>query len=96
MVRHAKAPGLQLKRLPELGYLLVFTPERPRFHWLNAKAWLIFELCEDSSEEEIFADYATTWCPGERRGELRAELRAGIHELVQSGLVREVEPPSHF
>jgi hypothetical protein len=85
--RFAREPGLRTRPLPDLGCLLVFTPERPGMHWLNASAWLLFELCEDASEDEIVAEYATAWPPTELRG-LREELRAGLEELVQRGIVR--------
>lgn len=86
--RFARTPGLRTRPLPDLGYLLVFTPERPRIHWLNASAWLLFELCESASEDEILAEYATALPPAEQRGGEREELRAGLDDLVRSGIVR--------
>lgn len=86
--RFSREPGLRTRPLPELGCLLVFTPARPRLRWLNASAWLLLELCEDASEEEIAAEYATAWQPADARAGLREELRAGLEELVRGGIVR--------
>ena len=90
--RLARSPGLRSRALPDLGYLLVFTPERPKMHWLNPGAWLLLELCDGAPEDEILAEYATAWPPAETRASTE-ELRAGLDELVQSGIVRAAPSP---
>ena len=90
--RFARAPGVRTRPLHDLGTLLVFTPERPRMHWLNPSAWLLFELCDGASEDDIVAEYATAWPPTDVRGGLREELRAGLEELEERGIVRAAPP----
>lgn len=92
--RFERVPGLRTRPLLDLGYLLVFTPERPRIHWLNPAAWLLFELCEVSSEEELLAGYAAALSAQEPPGGSRAALRAGLDALVRGGIVRAVRSPS--
>ena len=88
--RFDKAPGVRTRPLPDLGYLLVFTPERPGMHWLNPSAWLIFELCDGTSEDEILAEYAAARSPAETVASARDELRADLDALMQGGVVRAV------
>jgi hypothetical protein len=82
-------PGLRLRPLPELGQLLVFTPERPKLHWLNTGAWLLFTLAENASDEEILAEYAVIAgsSPGSRASSPE-EVRAGLDELASAGIIR--------
>jgi hypothetical protein len=84
-------PGLRLRPLPELGQLLVFTPERPKLHWLNTAAWLLFTLAENASDEEILAGYAGVagGAPGSP-GTASEEVRAGLDDLERAGIIRPV------
>lgn len=91
-LRFEREPGVRTRSLPDLGYLLAFTPARPRMHWLNLRAWLLFELCDGASEDEILAEYATARPPAEARGDASHEVRAGLAALVQGGLVRAIPP----
>jgi hypothetical protein len=84
-------PGLRLRPLPELGQLLVFTPERPKLHWLNTGAWLLFTLAENASDEEILAEYAVVaGCSPGSPGPSINEVRAGLDELASAGIIRPV------
>jgi hypothetical protein len=83
-----QVPGLKMRPLPELGYLLLFNPEHPKLHWLNPKAWLIFELCDGRAESGAYAQYAEVFPGGTSPGEIARELREGIDELVRLNLVR--------
>jgi hypothetical protein len=94
-VRYDVAPDLRLKPLDDLGCLLVFTPDRPRIHWLNAKSWLIFELCEQATEREVFAHYVTAAPAGVSADEVLRELRVGLKSLVANGIVREIAGKEH-
>ncbi|MEV3861279.1 hypothetical protein AB0J38_44100 [Streptomyces sp. NPDC050095] len=56
--RYFKAPDLRTRPVEAAGSLMVFTPERPKVHWLNLSGWYLFELSEGESGERIAAEYA--------------------------------------
>lgn len=54
---YTRTPSLRVRPVPELGCCLVFTPDRPNLYSLNAKAWLVLELCRGQSSAALEAAY---------------------------------------
>lgn len=83
----AKVPGLRQRAIPESENLLLFTPERPALHWLNLNAWLIFELCDGSNEEQLFAAYLDAIQGKTSPEEAKHHLEDGLRQLQAIGVI---------
>lgn len=67
---------------------MAYTPDKPALHWLNSNSWLLLELCQQTSVEEITRALQDVM-PG--RGEqARAMAEEGLRDLLAKGLVEEV------
>lgn len=86
-------PGVKLKGLPDLGYLMVFTPEQPRIQWFNTKAWLILELCRHRPAAELTEAYAEAVAETTGRQEAERELQEGLRALLAHQVIRPVVSP---
>jgi hypothetical protein len=67
---------------------LVFTPDDPCVYTLNASAWLIFELCDGRSWDQMQSDYCAAVSPLTPPAEARQQFEAGITRLEQQKLIR--------
>jgi len=56
-VCYRRPPDLRVRPVPELGYCLVFTPNRPTLYTLNAAAWLLLELCDGQDLHALECDF---------------------------------------
>jgi hypothetical protein len=90
-LRYTKTPDLRLRPLKEHGYLLVFTPSRPKLHWLNLNAWLIFELCDGKTEEQLRQAYLAAVSRKLSPDEAWSQLQAGLTQLERIDVVRKSE-----
>lgn len=90
-LRYTKTPDLKLRPLQELGYLLVFTPSRPGLHWLNLNAWLIFELCDGKTEEQLHQAYLAAVSRKLSPDEAQRQLQAGLAQLQTIDVIRKSE-----
>lgn len=54
---YRRTPDLRVRPVPELGYCLVFTPDRPKLYTLNAAAWLLLELCGGQDLDALEAEF---------------------------------------
>lgn len=54
---YKKAANLRTREVEEWNTLLVYTPDNPNIHYLNPTAWLIFELCDGRTKEQIEKEY---------------------------------------
>ncbi len=80
-------PELRVRPVPELGYCLVFTPERPALYTLNAAAWLLFELCEGQDFETLQSDFVTAYAEqGIAAGEV-PDVHAIVEDLARKGIL---------
>ncbi|MFD6182372.1 aKG-HExxH-type peptide beta-hydroxylase [Streptomyces goshikiensis] len=71
--------------LPERGELLVVNTDTAAMHWLNARSWLIYSLCEGRDTGAVAAEY------GRRSGAgvdaAHDHVAACISELTAAGLL---------
>lgn len=81
-----RRPSLRVRAVPELERCLVFTPERPQLHTLNASAWLVFELCDGRTLAGIEAAYRDAIGAGPEQA-VAPELHAIVGELTGRGIV---------
>ncbi len=89
--RYELVPGVRLKGLPEQGYLMVFTPERPKIQWFNTKAWLILELSRAHAADALpgaYADALEGTLPRERA---LCEFEEGLALLLTAHVLRPAQ-----
>lgn len=55
--RFRKPANLRVRPVPEWGCVLVYTPSNPNLHYLDAHSWLVFELCDGSSFQDIRTEF---------------------------------------
>lgn len=98
-----KASDLRVRPVPEMGFCLVFTPDNPNLYTLSSTSWLILELCDGVTPEELDRAY---WKevnlayredlkegsmfvapPRPVRKEVRSELLEGLEGLEQKGVI---------
>ncbi|MBB3176210.1 hypothetical protein [Variovorax sp. Sphag1AA] len=48
---------MRVRPVPELGYCLVFTPDRPKLYTLNVAAWLLLELCDGQDRDVLESEF---------------------------------------
>ena len=91
--KYRKVAGLRSRPVQEADCLMVFSPLAPRIQWLDLGAWLIFELCDGHSVDEIERAYAEVM--GRDTDELRHQLHVGLEALVRSKLIESYAVSPH-
>ncbi|MFF3850223.1 hypothetical protein [Streptomyces sp. NPDC002328] len=86
-VRYAKARGLRTRPVEAAGCLIVFTPERPKVHWLNLAGWYLFELSEGTPGERIAAEYAEAVAGQVPHDTALEQARTCLADLVERGIL---------
>jgi hypothetical protein len=66
---------------------VVFRPDPPKLFMLNLNAWLILELCNGSTAEQIEQTYCERVAAQTLEGDARNNLRAGLRQLQEQGLI---------
>ncbi|TPG52299.1 PqqD family protein [Roseomonas nepalensis] len=66
---------------------MVFDPERPGLCLLNPTAWLVLELCENRTEQEIVSLYADLFGNRLGRAEAGKHVSAGLQTLAKWALL---------
>jgi hypothetical protein len=54
---YRKVTNVRLRPVPEWRSCVAYTPDDPRLYLLNLNSWLILELCDGRSAEDIEAAY---------------------------------------
>lgn len=78
---------LRVREVPEWGCLLVYTPSRPKVHYLDARSWLIFELCDGRTYDSLLAEFSEAVPDGTSAEEVRRAVDKGLQSLVSSEIV---------
>ncbi|MGP4022094.1 aKG-HExxH-type peptide beta-hydroxylase [Actinomadura sp. 3N407] len=77
--------------LPDLGQLLVMTEAEPKARWLNARAWLVYALCDGQDIDTVESEYRRHLLDaGQEADDSAAQVRAGLRDLADTGLVTPV------
>ncbi|MGP3688260.1 PqqD family protein [Streptomyces sp. IBSNAI002] len=72
--------------LPERGELLLVNTDTAAMHWLNARSWLIYSLCDGRDVGSVRGEYARR--AGVDSEAARTQVDACISELTAAGLLR--------
>jgi hypothetical protein len=83
--RHA--PGLRIRRIPEMNSCLVFKPGVPHLYTPNLSAWLLLELCPGRTDLELESAFVEAVAPALGEAEARRQATAGVELLLQESLI---------
>jgi len=84
-LRYAKNPRLQLRPVGERGILFAADPAQPKIRKLNTAAWLMFELCDGRSGQDLAQAYADLAGVASERA--WQQVGPVLGSLVASGMV---------
>jgi len=73
--------------VPEWGCLLVYTPARPNVHYLDARSWLIYELCDGRGYDDVLAEFGEAVPEGTSPEQIAKAVDKGLAALVDNGIV---------
>ena len=73
-----------------MDFCLVFTPDEPDIYTLNPSGWLLLRLCDGRTEAEIAESYCAAVEPLLSPEQSRRQVREGIGDLMQKGIVELV------
>lgn len=82
-----KADGLRTRAVPQADSLMVFSPHSGKIHWLGLNTWLLFELCDGRSVQDVergYAEFAGDRLSGD---DARRQVRRGLESLLSSRLI---------
>ncbi|MFI1198819.1 hypothetical protein ACH4VR_04995 [Streptomyces sp. NPDC020883] len=82
-----KAADLRLREVPEWGSLLVYTPAHPDIHYLDARSWLLFELCDGQHGTQILEEFRQSVPEGTPPDKSEAAVMETLAALEQKGLI---------
>ncbi|MEU0037576.1 hypothetical protein [Streptomyces sp. NPDC006333] len=75
--------------VPEWGCLLVYTPSRPGVHYLDPRSWLMYELCDGRTYEEITAEYSEAVPEGTAPETVSELVNKGLEALLLKGIIEK-------
>ncbi len=78
---------IRVREVPEWGCLLVYTPARPNVHYLDARSWLIFELCDGRGYADLVAEFSEAVPAGTTPEQVEKAVDKGLSALVDNGIV---------
>jgi hypothetical protein len=84
---YRKKPGIKVRPVNEWRSCVVFTPDQPNLYLLNLNAWLILELCDGKTAEDLELTYRQAVRQQLSAGETRLHLMQGLNELEKCGII---------
>lgn len=79
--------GLRIRPLPEQEVCFVYTPRKPNLYTLNATAWVILELCDGRSLEDIKEQFYGGIEPLMSREEAADYVLASVKDFIEKSIV---------
>ncbi|MEV7139614.1 aKG-HExxH-type peptide beta-hydroxylase [Streptomyces tauricus] len=73
--------------LPGLGQLVVSPAQSARMHWLNARSWTVYSLCDGRDLDSLRTAYARAAGLPAGSEEVGRQVGDSLRSLVESGLV---------
>ena len=87
---YRKKAGIRVRPVGEWRSCIVFTPERPNLYLLNLNAWLILELCDGKSGEDLRMAYDQAVRQQLSAGETKLHLMQGLNDLEKCDIIERV------
>lgn len=82
-----KASGLRSRPVPQADCLMVFSPQSGKIHWLGLNTWLVFELCDGRTVEQVERGYAELAGDKLNKDGARRQAQHGLESLLGSRLI---------
>ncbi|MFI7388674.1 aKG-HExxH-type peptide beta-hydroxylase [Streptomyces sp. NPDC049813] len=73
--------------LPGLGQLIVSTARSARMHWLNARSWTVYSLCDGRAPGSLRTAYARVVGLPADSAEVARQVDGSLRRLLAAGLV---------
>lgn len=93
-LRVRKAAGLRARPVTQAECLMVFSPHSGKIHWLGLNTWLLFELCDGRTVEELEQGYVEMTGVGSGQDGAAGPVRRGLESLLNSRLVEAIPDPA--
>ena len=84
---YSRTLNLRVRPVEEMKSCVVFRPNPPKMFMLNLNAWLIFDLCDGRTAQEVEQSYRETVAAQMSAGEANHHLTAGLKTLQEQGLI---------
>lgn len=75
--------------VPEWGCMLVYTPSRPGVHYLDPRSWLMYELCDGRTYQEIAAEFSEAVPEGTPVEKVHELVDTGLDALLLKGIIEK-------
>ena len=82
---YRRSDSVRLRTFDDFHAALAYVPEGPALHWLNSSAWLVLEICDGRSYEEIRKTFAEV--QPDRADSADALVRDCLESLEQKSIV---------
>jgi hypothetical protein len=86
-----RVENVRSRSVLEMETCLVFTPNNPNLYSLNSTAWLVFELCDGRSFEQIKKSYYEAVEPLRSPEEAKSDLVEILVDLENKGILEHTE-----
>ncbi|MEG4293066.1 hypothetical protein Q5692_30930 [Microcoleus sp. C2C3] len=87
---YKKKANLQIRQIAETDTCLIFAPDNTTLYSLDISAWLIFELCDGKSREEIEKTFLESVVPTLTDEKARSYFNEGLNSLLEEKIVELV------
>ena len=84
----SRTPDLILRPIPEWGCLFIYTPAKPDIHCLDARSWLLFELCDGRPFSDVLKEFTEAVPEGTADHEVLASATEALSTLVEKAVIR--------
>jgi hypothetical protein len=85
----SRVENVRSRSVLEMETCLVFTPANPNLYSLNSTAWLVFELCDGRSFEQIRKSYYEVVEPLCSPEEADSDLTKILVDLESKGILKQ-------
>ena len=82
-----KANGVRSRPVPQADCLMVFSPQSGKIHWLGLNTWLVFELCDGRTVDQVERGYAELAGDKLNQDAARGQVQRGLESLLGSRLI---------
>ncbi|MEG3843337.1 hypothetical protein [Microcoleus sp. herbarium14] len=87
---YRKKANLQIRQIAETDTCLIFAPDNANLYSLDLSAWLIFELCDGKSQEEIEKTFLEAVASTLTNEKARSYFNEGLNSLLEDKIIELV------
>lgn len=82
-----RTPNLRVRPVSEMKSCVVFRSDPPKLFMLNLNAWLILELCDGRTTDQLTKEYCNQVASQLSEVAARENLENGLQKLREQGLI---------